>query len=216
MKEYLESQRGKTYTEIIENQPMVLVQGSLLKKHYQELKTILASGLRLHMKTFVADTAEKLAALTALEETFTEEYMADSDFKVNFTVPEVYNQYLFCIQTGALPQTYATALINLAKYEIPEFNITREVCANFYGSQWKEFNTVNSSVVFWLKKDAPEQTSFIIQHRDILPDGNLSDWRHSTAVHGVELIGEYQASLPVKAGRSYRWRCEYLLDCEVY
>lgn len=211
--EYIKSQLalGKTHSQIIAEQPTELVQGSLLRSHYQEIKTILASGLRLHMRTFDANTPEKLAALVALEETFDPEYMASQDFKVNFNVPRVYAQYQFCIQTGALPQEFADELINLAKYNKSVYNITQE---DFKG----EFNYLpvrtSSELVFKLNQSAPEPTAIIIESREVY-DSGYGEWRYNTSSY-VHKAGVYRVPIRNESGRQeVRWSCAYALDVEV-
>ena len=215
--EYLESQRGKLYSLIIKDQPTELVQGSLLKTHYQEIKTILASGLQHHLNTFDTDTTEKQIALTALLVTFDPIYLANEDFKVNFNIPAVMNNYLFCISTGALPQEYATALIDLAKYPKFVYDISREDCATYFGPDWIEIEPSNLMTLrLQLRTAAPEQTYIVVQAQDQYDDGTVSDWYHATAMHGIELVRQYQAPLPHNGyPRKLRWKCEYQLDAVV-
>lgn len=213
--EYIASQvaLGKTHSQIIAEQPTETVQGSLLAKHYHEIKTILASGLRLHINTFNADTVEKAAALAAVNETFTEQFLASADFKVNFNVEAVFNQFQFCIQVGALPKVFADQLINLAKYEKPIYSITSD---DFIG-EWQELPASDSrELTLKLNAKAPEQTHVLVQAQDQYADGSKSDWYHATALHGIELVRVYKSQLPHNGyARKIRWRCEYVLDCEV-
>lgn len=212
--EYLESQRGKTYTQIIAEQPMETVQGSLLKLHYQELKTILgAGGLRLHLQTFVADTPEKQFALSAANETFTEQYMADPDFKVNFTVQKVLDAFNATVALGVIPQEIGQELLDLAKYQRPVFGLTREDCAAYFGpAGWVEIAESSAQRInIQLDSKAPETTSIIVQWQDA-----SGDWYHATAVHGILAARVYQASLPYYGTpRKLRWKCEYMLDVAV-
>ncbi len=210
--EYIESQRGKTYTQIIEEQPMETVQGSLLKKHYQELKTILgAGGLRLHLNTFVADTPQKAFALTAVNETFTEEYMADEDFKVNFTVPAVLDTFNAVVALGVIPAEIGQQLKDLAKYKRPVFNITREDCANYFNPGWNELPaTHDRAFTVDLLEDLPESASIIVQYKEVYPDRE-SAWRHATSLN-VHQQGKYRADTPYNGyERRFQWRCEYAL-----
>lgn len=166
--EYLESQRGNTYTDIVTNQPMEIVQGSLLKEHYQEIKTVLASGLRMHLETFVADDPNKLATLYALKETFDPQYLADPDFKVNFNVPEVFQQYQMCIATGALPEHFANRLLDLAKYKKSVHNISKADCADYFGKGWPLQTTaelVSTKFILTLDSDLPEDEAVRIEYR---------------------------------------------------
>lgn len=213
--EYLESQRGKTYTQIIAEQPMETVQGSLLKLHYQEIKTILASGLRLHLNSFVADTEEKLAALTALNETFSEQYMADADFKVNFALPAIMGQYNFCVATGALPAAFGQQLLDLAKYQRPLLNVTRQDCADYFGTDWTVIDpTHNRAFTVTLTQPLPESASIIVQYQEIY-DGWESAWKHATALT-VHEQGIYRADTPYNGyERRFQWRCEYALNGSV-
>jgi hypothetical protein len=211
--EYLESQRGKTYSEIVEKQPLETVQGSLLKTHYQELKTILgAGGLRLHLNTFVADTPEKLFALTAVNETFTEQYMADSDFKVNFNVPAVLNTFDTVIALGVIPSEIGQQLKDLAKYKRPVYSITREDCANYFNPGWNEIEeTSGQTFQLQLNTRPQEMTLIVVQMKDL-----GGEWEHATALHGIQSLKPYSTTLPYYGvPRKLRWRCEYLLDATV-
>lgn len=211
LEQYLESQRGKTYTQIIAEQPMETVQGSLLKVHYQEIKTVLAAGLRHHLLNFVADSSVKQAALTALNETFDPVYLANEDFKVNFNVPEVMAQYDLCVAEGALPLVFANRLKDLAKYERPIFNITRDVCAAYFGNGWQELPVTEArQLIVRLTAQPPEQTYIQVQMRDVYPDETTSEWYTCQNVSGVFLVREYKAALRHEGyPRALRWRCEY-------
>lgn len=208
--EYLESQRGKTYSVIVAEQPMETVQGSLLKMHYQELKTILgAGGLRNHLKTFVADTLEKDFALDAVNETFTEQYMADPDFKVNFTVQKVFDTFNAVVALGVIPAGIAQQLLDLAKYQRPLHNITREDCAEYFGTGWNELPETNGQrLTLQLNTRTPEATHIVVQMQDL-----SGEWEHATALHGIQSAKPYSAPLPYHGQpRKVRWRCEYVLD----
>lgn len=190
--EYLESQRGKSYTTIVIEQPKEAVQGSLLKQHYQEIKTILASGLRMHLETFEADTPEKLAALYALKETFDPQYLADADFKVNFNVPEIYAQYQFCISTGALPQHFADKLIALAQYERPVHNITKSDCTEYFGKDWPLQTSAPhncTQYVLTIDQELPEDEAVRIEYR-INVNGVTGQWILAAQPY-VKEAGEY-------------------------
>ncbi len=207
--EYLESQRGKTYSEIVANQPMVDVVGSIRGDNLRNVVAILAGGLQYRLDN-APDSELRTALLTAFK------YMMLPDYAINLSLAENIGLLQASAKVGLVTQVEYEQFISLATYQKPEFDITREDCANYFGgSDWQEFSTSNATVNIWLKTKAPEPTHILIQHQDVLPDGSLSDWRHSTAVHGIELVGEYQAAIPTKAGRSYRWRCEYALDCVV-
>jgi hypothetical protein len=211
--EYLESQRGKTYTEIVAKQPRETVQGSLLKLHYQEIKTVLAAGLRLHLNIFVADTIEKQSALTALNETFDPDYLANDDFKVNFNVDEVMDHYQRCIDVGALPQVFATRLIDLAKYERPALNVSREDCAAYFGGNiWNEIDATEARLLkVRLLTATPEPTLIVVQMKENYGDGE-SDWVHATTLRDIGAVRQYVAELPYHGfSRRLRWRCEYAI-----
>lgn len=211
--DYLESQRGKTYTQIVAQQPTELVQGSLLKLHYQELKTILgAGGLRDHLNTFVVDNEHKRRALAAVNETFTEQYMADADFKVNFALPEIMTVFNQVVALGVIPETIGQQLLDLAKYSKQLYSITREDCINYFNPGWTEIPvTTAQRLNIKLNNRAPETTSIIVQWQDA-----IGDWYHATAIHGIEAARDYQASLPFYgAPRKLRWKSEYLLNVQV-
>lgn len=142
---------------------------------------------------------------------------------INMNDPTVQLTFNAAVSVGLISATEAAKVLNLAKYSKVVFpDVTMKDIVTHFNPEliapidtWQPLTTSNSVVNIWLKTKAPESTHIVIQHQDALPDGSLSDWRHSTAVHGVELVGEYQAAIPTKAGRSYRWRCEYVLDVVV-
>lgn len=214
--DYIQSQLalGKTITEIINEQPTELVQGSLLKSHYQEIKTVLCAGLREHIDEFVPANQEQKSALYSLRETFTEEYLSDNDFKVNFNVPEVMGLFRKCVECGALPKAFADRLIELAKYKRPVYNIERD---DFLG-EWNVLDIESKATVmtFRLKTRTPEPTKIIIQSQDVYPDGSVSDWYDNTVRYGIQIIREYRIELSHGGyPRKLRWRSEYVLDVDV-
>ncbi len=206
---YLESQRGKPYSEIVANQPKVNVVGAIFGENLRNVVAILAGGLQYRLDN-APDSELRTALLTGFR------YMTLPDYAFNLAATDVHDLLQKAVNAQLVtPDEYALFL-QLATYEKPQFEITREDCADYFGGMdWQPLATSNSVVNIWLKTKAPESTHIVIQHQDVLPDGSLSDWRHSTAVHGIELVGEYQAAIPTKAGRSYRWRCEYALDVVV-
>ncbi len=207
--DYLESQRGKTYTQIVNEQPMVNVVGAIFGENLRNVVAILAGGLQYRLDN-APDSEIRTALLTGFR------YMTLPDYAFNLAAPDVHDLLQKAVNAQLVtPDEYALFL-QLATYQKPQFEITREDCADYFGGMdWQPLTTSNATVNIWLKTKAPESTHIVIQHQDTLPDGSLSDWRHSTAVHGIELVGEYQAAIPNKAGRVYRWRCEYSLDCVV-
>lgn len=216
--QYLESQRGKTYTQIIAEQPTETVQGSLLKVHYQELKTILgAGGLRLHLDNFVADSPEKAFALSAVKETFTEQYMADADFKVNFTVPKVLDTFNATVALGVIPAAIAQELLDLAKYQRSVFNVTRDICADYFGTGWLVLPATDAlQLLVNLEAQPPEQTYIQVQMSDVYPDETTSAWYTCTSLSGLFDIRRYKAKLRHEGyPRLLRWRCEYPLTVTV-
>lgn len=139
---------------------------------------------------------------------------------INMNDPTVQLTFNAAVSVGLISAAEATKVMSLAKYNkvmFPEVAM-KDIVAHFNpeliapADTWQPLATSSGFVNIWLKTKAPESTYIVIQHQDLLPDDSLSDWRHSTAVHGIELVGEYQAAIPTKAGRQYRWRCEYVLD----
>jgi hypothetical protein len=202
--EYLEGQRGKPYNQIISEQPVQTVQGSLMKAHYQELKTILgAGGLRLHLNTFVADTPEKMFALTAVNETFTEQYMADADFKVNFTVPAVLDAFNMVVSLGVIPQDKAQQLLDLAKYQKPEFDLTmRDVVAYFEPAlldvgEWLLTGVVNSNrLQLHTTAATPEPTMVLIQMSESEDGVNWTEYKRVNHFNNVHQPDFYFRDIP--------------------
>ena len=142
---------------------------------------------------------------------------------INMNDPTVQLTFNAAVSVGLISAAEATKVMSLAKYNkvmFPEVAM-KDIVAHFNpeliapADTWQPLATSSGFVNIWLKTKSPESTHIVIQHQDTLPDDSLSDWRHSTAVHGIELVGEYQAAVPTKAGRKYRWRCEYMLDAVV-
>ena len=214
--EYLESKRGQSYSDIIAQQPMETVQGSLLKKHYQELKTILgAGGLRLHLNTFVADTPEKMFALTAVNETFTEQYMADPDFKVNFTVQEVLDTFNAVVALGVIPTAISQELVDLAKYERPQYHITFKDCVAYFEANSLVVSppvtidvTGKNRVLLNLTSATPELAAVRLEIRESHDGQTWSHWNRITPII-VKDAGVYYHTIPSAPNqRELRWSGE--------
>lgn len=194
------------------------VVGKIAYGNTLHLVSMLARGLRMRI-----DTCAIPALKYAWQEALQPAYLSSPSYSINVALPEIRAMLDQGKTAGICTQAEYDFIVELASYDkvlFPDATM-RDVVAYFNPEliapidTWQPLATSNATVNIWLKTKAPEPTHIVIQHQDVLPDGSLSDWRHSTAVHGIELVGEYQAAIPTKAGRQYRWRCEYLLDCVV-
>lgn len=201
--EYLESQRGKVYSQIVAEQPTEMVQGSLLKLHYQELKTILgAGGLRDHLDTFGVTNEFERKALSAVNETFTEQYMADADFKVNFTIPEIMAAFNQVVALGVIPEPIGQQLLNLAKYQRSVYNITILDCVQYFEPEklnigdWNVLTVTNKSRLFFkLKTATPEIAAVRIETRQSHDGVHWSNWERTMPLI-VQEAGNYYHNFP--------------------
>lgn len=207
--EYLESQRGKTYSTIVADQPMGSVVGSIRGENLRDVVAILASGLRYRLDTTQLP-AEVEPLRTALLVAF--KYLDLPDYAINLALPANVGMLQSAVSLGLVTQAESDAFFALATYMRPIHNITRQDCADHFGPDWTEI-TENTAqrLNFQLNSKAPETTSVVVQWQDA-----SGDWYHATAIHGILAARTYQASLPFYGTpRKLRWKCEYMLDATV-
>lgn len=204
--EYLESQRGKTYTEIIEAQPVETVIGSIRGANLRDVVAILAAGLQYRLDTTALPTdAEPLrtALLTAFK------YMTLPDYGINLAMADNVGMLRAAVSVGLVTPDESARFFELASYARPRFNITREDCAAYFGAGWIVTEPTDArQFVITLQDSPPEVTYIVVQWQD--PRGN---WFHATGLHGVQAAIEYSAPIPYHGQpRRLRWFCEYALN----
>lgn len=204
--EYLESQRGKTYSVVVAEQPMETVVGSIRGNNLRDVVAILAAGLQYRLDTMeLAAEAEPLrtALLTAFK------YMTLPDYGINLSMPENAGLLQMSVAVGLVTQAESDKFFELASYQRPLHNITREDCAEYFGTGWHELpETDGQRLTLQLNSRAPELTHILIQMQDL-----SGEWEHATALHGIQSAKPYSAPLPYYGQpRKVRWRCDYQLN----
>ena len=206
--EYLESQRGKTYTQIIAEQPMETVVGSIRGDNLRDVVAILAAGLQHRLDTMPLQTESeplRTALLTAFK------YLALPDYGINLSLPENAGMLQSAVAVGLVTQDESDKFLQLASYERPLYNITRQDCVDYFGTEWNVIDpTHNRAFTVTLTQPLPEPASIIVQYQEIY-DGWESAWKHATALT-VHEQGKYRADTPYNGyERRFQWRCEYAL-----
>lgn len=204
--EYLESQRGKTYSVIVAEQPLETVIGSIRGDNLRDVVAILAAGLQYRLDTMTLPTeAEPLrtALLTAFK------YMTLPDYGINLSMPENAGMLQAAVSVGLVTQAESDKFFQLASYQRPLHNITREDCAEYFGAGWIELpETDGQRLTLQLNTRTPEVTHILVQMQDL-----SGEWEHATALHGIQSAKPYSAPLPhYGQARKVRWKCEYSLD----
>lgn len=204
--EYLESQRGKTYTQIIAEQPMETVVGSIRGDNLRDVVAILAAGLQYRLDT-MALPAEVEPLRTALLTAF--KYMTLPDYGINLSMPENAGMLQAAVAVGLVTQGESDKFFQLASYQRPLHSITREDCADYFGTGWVELPATDARfLTLQLNARTPEVTHILVQMQDL-----SGEWEHATALHGVQSCKPYRAELPYHGqARAVRWCCEYQLD----
>lgn len=206
--EYLESQRGKSYSDIVKNQPMETVVGTIRGDNLRDVVAILASGLQYRLDTKVLpEEAEPLR--TALLVAF--KHLGLPEYGINLALPENKQMLESAVAVGLVDKKEADRFIELASYERPLLNVTREDCAEYFNPGWHELPaTHDRGFTVDLLEDLPESTTVVVQYKEIYPDRE-SAWRHATSLN-VHQQGKYRADTPYNGyERRFQWRCEYAL-----
>lgn len=204
--EYLESQRGKTYSVIVAEQPMEAVVGSIRGDNLRDVVAILAAGLQYRLDTMTLP-AEAEALRTALMTAF--KYLALPDYGINLALPENVGLLQAAVAVGLVTQEESDKFFQLASYQRPLHNITRDDCAEYFGTGWNELpETRGQRLTLQLNGRTPEPTHIVVQMQDL-----SGEWEHATALHGIQSAKPYSAPLPYyNQPRKVRWRCEYALN----
>jgi len=204
--EYLESQRGKTYSVIVADQPLETVVGSIRGDNLRDVVAILAAGLQYRLDTmYLPAEAEPLrtALLTAFK------YMTLPDYGINLSMPENAGMLQSAVAVGLVTQAESDKFFELASCQRPLYSITREDCAEHFGAGWNELpETDGRTLTLQLNSRTPEATHIVVQMQDL-----SDEWEHATALHGIQSAKPYSAQLPYYGQpRKVRWRCEYKLN----
>lgn len=206
--EYIASQiaAGKTHSQIIADQPMVDVIGSIRGDNLRNVVAILASGLQYRLDTS-PDSPIRTALLTAFK------YLSLPDYAINLSEPANAALLDSALAEGLVTIQEKNLFIQLATYQKPLYDITKD---DFLGTWFELGERPGNLLSFTLKTKAPEATYILIQSRDIFSDDARGDWSHNTALHGVEAARVYRIHVRNESGRQeLRWRCEYSLNVEV-
>lgn len=200
--EYLESQRGKTYSVIVAEQPMQSVVGSIRGANLRDVVSVLAGGLQYRL-----DNAPDSPLRTALLVAFN--HLALPDYAINLALLGNVGMLQAAVADGLVNQAESDRFFELATYQRPLHNITREDCADYFGNVWHELDATECRVLsLFLNSRTPEVTHIVVQMQDL-----SGAWEHATALHGIQSVRPYTAVLPYYGeARKLRWRCEYVLD----
>lgn len=204
--EYLESQRGKTYTESVAQQPMETVIGSIRGDNLRNVVDILAKGLQDRLDFMVLPEAAK-PIRTALIVVF--RYMNLANYQINLSIQENAELLQAAVGVGLVTQAESDKFFELASYQRPVHNITRQDCIDYFNPDWNAIEpTHNRAFTVTLTEALPEQASIIVQYKEIY-DGWESAWKPATALN-VHQQGKYRADTPYNGyERRFQWRCEY-------
>lgn len=204
---YLNSQRGKSYTAIVREQPMVDAVGSIRGDNLRNVVAILAAGLQFRL-----DNAPSSPLRTALLTAF--KYLTLTDYAINLSLQENVQLLQNAVTAGLVTADEYAQFIALATYQKPELHVTRDDCIRFYGGNiWNVLDATDTRKLrFRLNTLPPEPTVIIFEAQDCRADGSKSDWYYATALH-VDVSRDYCFDIPHNGyARSIRWRCEYPLN----
>lgn len=207
--EYIKSQRGKTYTEIVNNQPTELRNAALLPEDSAKFTTLIAQSLGYDVQTFApqneAGRRAKIAVSTAIDPAF----VNSPRFIIDFSDPAVVEQYDIAIGLGVISQGSADALRQLYRKHFPAYEITRFDCIDVLAPAWSEpIETGSSELIFTLAEDVPEPCTVSVRLSDVV-DGAPS-WYHATTMGVAPGRRRVRVPIPVSGFRVLAsWRFEY-------
>lgn len=208
--EYLENQRGKTYSEIVADQPTTPMVGSIRGPNLRNVVAILASGLQFRL-----DNSTPNEIVTALQTAF--KYLSLPDYAINLALPENQQLLSLAVNAGLVTTQERDQFFALATYNALTFEITRSDCIEYFGPDWTLVSETDTKVIrYQLMQAAPEETYVVVQAQDIRPDNTLSDWYHATSLHGICAARDYLIPVPHNGfPRRFRLRGEYSLNSTV-
>lgn len=210
--EYLESQRGKTYTEILAEQPLEGAIGSIRGENLRDVVAVLAGGLQHRLDNMSLPTGYE-PLRTALLVAF--KYLTIQDYAINLSLEENVTMLQMAVAVGLVTQAESNKFFELATYTMPKFNITRQECADYFNPGWYQLDpTHNRSFTVEVTEQLPEQSTIVVQYQEIY-EGWESAWKPATSLI-VHQPGKYRADTPYNGyERRFQWRCEYQLTGNV-
>lgn len=125
--EYLESNRGLPYSQIIAEQPQDTIVGSIRGDNLRNVVDILAKGLQFRL-----DNAEPSPLRTALLTVF--KYLLLPDYAINLSLPENIGLLEKAVNVGLVEPTERDQFIALASYTKPRFNLSIADCVDYFGT----------------------------------------------------------------------------------
>lgn len=200
--EYLESQRGVPFSQIIANQPTVQTIGTVRGADLNDVVTVYAAGLK-HRLDAAADSTTRTALLTAYDNLTLE------GFGLNFAVPEVMGMLLLGVQEGLVTADERDKLLGLATYNKPEHNITLQDCVAYFGlGDWAELDIASSrTLMLVLHAALPESAPVRVEMRESHNGEVWSAWERVGQFKDVRDAGIYYMNLPNNGlRRQIRWR----------
>lgn len=210
--EYLESQRGKTYTEILAEQPLEGAIGSIRGENLRDVVAVLAGGLQHRLDNMSLPTDYE-PLRTALLVAF--KYLTIQDYAINLSLEENVTMLQMAVAVGLVTQAESNKFFELATYTFPKFNLTRQDCAEYFNPGWHYIDsTHNRAFTVEVTEPLPESATIVVQYQEVY-DGWQSDWKNATSLI-VHQQGKYRADTPYNGyERRFQWRCEYTITGSV-
>lgn len=212
--EYLESQRGKTYTEILAEQPLEGAIGSIRGENLRDVVAVLAGGLQHRLDNMSLPTDYE-PLRTALLVAF--KYLTIQDYAINLSLEENATMLQMAVAVGLVTQAESNKFFELATYTMPKFNITRQECADYFNpdmldGEWHVIEPTHSrTFTIQLNEALPEPSSVTVQMQEVY-EGWESDWVHATGL-SIQARSVYRRDTPYNGvARRIRWKCEYRIN----
>lgn len=197
--EYIASQLalGKTHSQIIAEQPMVDVVGSIRGDNLRNVVAILAGGLQFRL-----DTAPESPIRTALLTAF--KYMMLPDYAINLSLPENAGLLENAVQVGLVSSDERAMFFALATYQRPLFEsltiydiVAVESPAKVLLGDWQVLTDVNTTrLMLTLHSDMPEPTLVRIEMRESHNGVDWTTWRRVSHFYDVQSAGVYYQQIP--------------------
>ena len=215
--EYIASQLalGKTHSQIIAEQPMVDVVGSIRGDNLRNVVDILAKGLQDRI-----DEAEPSPIRTALIVVF--KYLGLDNYQINLSIQENAELLDGAVSIGLVTQSERAQFFALATYQRPLFEsltiydiVAVESPAKVMLGDWQVLTDVNTTrLMLTLHSDMPEPTLVRIEMRESHNGVDWTTWRRVSHFYDVQSAGVYYQFIPFNGLlREVRVRGEqYALD----
>lgn len=190
--EYLESQRGKPYSQIVIEQPTETRVGSIRGDNLRNVVAILAGGLQYRL-----DNAEDSPLRTALLTVF--RYLTLPDYAINLSLPENMGLLNAAVGLGLVELYERDAFVQLASYEVKTFNLTVNDCADYFG---RHFNPIEFQLASHI-----DATSFVLRLLAPTPEEEQVRIEYRTKIKGFDGPWVLAAQLTVKDVGNYGRFC---------